>query len=148
MSRSSANTRDSTFRKENVLEALKNIQTSGSFAASAALDKPPPCDISVPGIEGALRMPLDEAQARELIAKAHQAPYGKGEKTLIDKSVRNTWELDASQFAVRGPNWDRWLRGLCQREIAPKLGITGKIRAELYKMLIYERGALFKPHTE
>jgi hypothetical protein len=148
MPRSSANSCNSTFRKEDVLETLNNIQSSGSFAASAALDKPPPCDISVPGIDGALRLPLDEAQARELIAKAHQAPYGKGERTLIDKSVRNTWELDASQFTVAGPKWDAWLRDLCEHEIAPKLGVTGEIRAELYKMLIYEEGALFKPHTE
>lgn len=144
----SADSRSTAFQKEDVLEALNNIQTSGSFAASAALDQPPPCDISVPGIDGALRMPLDEAQARELIAKAHQAPYGKGEKTLIDRSVRNTWELDANQFTVSGPEWEGWLRDLCEREIAPKLGVTGEIRAELYKMLIYEKGALFKPHTE
>lgn len=29
-----------------------------------------------------------------------------------------------------------------------QLGITGPVTAELYKMLLYEKGALFKPHTD
>lgn len=28
------------------------------------------------------------------------------------------------------------------------LGITVPIKAELYKMLVYGKGAMFKPHTE
>ena len=136
------------FRKEDLLEALNSIQTPGSFAFSAAISQPPPCDISVPGV-GNVRMPLEKSQVRELIAKARQAPYGKGAETIVNTSVRNTWEIDASELTFQNPTWEKWLKDLCDEEVGPQLGITGRrVRAEIYKMLIYEKGAMFKAHTE
>lgn len=135
--------------RQRLLEDLDRIQASGSFSFSGELDQPPPCGISVPGI-GKIRLPLDEAQAQELIGLARQAPYGKGEETIVDTSVRNTWELDASQFVCENSKWGTWVQFICERVVKPELGITPTrpVRAELYKMLIYEKGAMFKAHTE
>lgn len=135
--------------KDDLLDALSAIKTSGSFAYSTAIADPPPCDISVPGI-GNIRMPLEESQARELVALARQAPYGKGAETIVDTSVRNTWELDSSQFVCQSPHWNQWLQGVCEDFVVPKLGISPErcIGAVPYKMLIYEKGAMFKAHTE
>lgn len=135
--------------KKRLLENLDHIQASGSFSFSSELDQQPPCGISVPGI-GKIRMPLDDSQAQELIGLARQAPYGKGEETIVDTSVRNTWELDASQFVCGDSKWQKWVQSICDRVVKPELGITPTrpVRAELYKMLIYEKGAMFKAHTE
>lgn len=37
--------------------------------------------------------------AEAIKSRANQAPFGMGERTVVDKSVRDTWELDASQVA-------------------------------------------------
>ena len=49
-------------------------------------------------VEGAglISLPLSPEMARTLIGICNQAPFGKGESTLVDKEVRDTWELDAS----------------------------------------------------
>lgn len=93
-------------------------------------------------------MPLNKGYATKLIEKARQAPYGKGTETLVDTSVRNTWELDASQFTFQEPEaWDTFIQQTCAA-VALYLGIQGPIEAEIYKMLLYEEGAMFKPHTD
>lgn len=133
--------------KEDLLDALKEIKFSGSFAVSGELRNLPPVIIDVPGV-GKIKMPLEEGQARELIATARQAPYGKGAETVVDTAVRNTWELDAGQVSIQHPNWNSYLQ-LLVAKVKRMLGVTGgSIKAELYKMLIYEKGAMFKAHTE
>ncbi|KAK4195621.1 hypothetical protein QBC40DRAFT_258851 [Triangularia verruculosa] len=131
---------------ENILTALRAIETSGSFASSGTVDETPPAGIFIDGI-GDIPMPLSETQAREIITKCRQAPYGRGSDTIVDTSVRNTWELDAAQFSFRDPRWSEFVQRLCE-DVAEDLGIETPIRAEIYKMLIYEEGGQFKPHTE
>lgn len=63
---------------------------------------------------GNITVPLSEAQARQIIAKARQAPYGKGSDTFVDISVRNTWELDPSQFTINSPEWNDYLLEICE----------------------------------
>lgn len=132
--------------KEDLLAALQSIQTSGSFASFNALRDAPPAGLFVQDV-GDISMPLNETQAGQLIAKARQAPYGRGSDTIVDTSVRNTWELDADQFDFRDLGWPTFLQRVCTR-VSRELGINAPIRAELYKMLIYEEGAMFKAHTE
>ncbi|GFP51853.1 hypothetical protein TASIC1_0001000500 [Trichoderma asperellum] len=132
--------------KEDLLSALSAIQTSGSFASFGVLPQPPPVDLFVNDV-GDISLPLSEFQACQLIAKARQAPYGKGSATIVDTTVRNTWELDAGQFTFRNPDWPGFIRDLCAR-VALDLGINEPITAQIYKMLIYEKGAMFKAHTD
>jgi hypothetical protein len=129
-----------------LLGALTSIQTRGSFASFQKLTQTPPADLSVDGV-GDILMPLNEAQASQLIQKARQAPFGKGSDTVVDTAVRNTWELDAAQFSFQNPGWPGFINSICGR-VAMDLGINAPIKAEIYKMLIYEKGAMFKPHTE
>lgn len=131
--------------KDELLQAIENIQVDGTFASSSAVNRLS-AGIFVHGI-GDIATPLSEVQAFQMIAKAHQAPYGKGSDTIVDTSVRNTWELDPSQFELRDPTWAAQVRILCT-QVVETLGINGTIKAELYKMLIYEKGAMFKAHTE
>ncbi|KAK4183521.1 hypothetical protein QBC35DRAFT_393683, partial [Podospora australis] len=106
----------------------------------------PPVGVWVRGV-GDITMPLSEVQARQLIEQSRQAPYGRGNETIVGTSVRDTWELDSSMFVCRDARWPAFLDGI-KRSVAQAMGISIPIRAEIYKMLIYETGAMFKPHTD
>lgn len=80
--------------KEDFLESSTSIRAPGSFASFGSLRQPPPCGLFVHDV-GDVAMPLSESQASQLIAKARQAPYGRGSDTIVDTAVRNTWGLDA-----------------------------------------------------
>ncbi|KAG5999712.1 hypothetical protein E4U54_001704 [Claviceps lovelessii] len=132
--------------KSHLLQALSGIKASGSFASFGVLPDSPPADLSVDGV-GEIALPLSESQARQIIAKAHQAPFGKGSATIVDTAVRNTWELDPEHFTFGNPAWPAFIRNVCAR-VAVDLGIDAPITAQIYKMLIYEKGAMFKAHTD
>jgi hypothetical protein len=136
--------------KNKLLGVLDSIQSSGKFAAFEQLEGFVDPEVFVPGI-GSIQLPLQEQAARSLIETCHQAPFGKGEQTIIDTSVRNTWELDANQFELRSSAWAKYIRKIA-RSALTELGVGEEdmfgIRAELYKLLLYEKGAMFKPHKE
>ncbi|KAI9625870.1 hypothetical protein H4Q26_016118 [Puccinia striiformis f. sp. tritici PST-130] len=127
-------------------EAFEAITTSGTFAAWEALPTIPPTGLVVDGV-GEVPMPMGTEQVRQLIAKSHQAPFGRGSETLVDVAVRNTWQVNGDQLRFLDPAWQGYLVDLSKR-VATSLGIEGPIRTELFKMLIYEKGAMFKPHTD
>jgi len=132
---------------EKLCDALYSIDCSGSFAASSKLKDAHLAPIVVNDI-GPVEFPLSESTALQLIEKARQAPFGMGSETIVDTSVRNTWELDNTQFQLAGEQWTSTI-DIASKWAAKKLGVHGTtVTAELYKMLIYENGALFKAHTE
>lgn len=131
--------------RKGLCEALDAIKAAGSFAAFTKISETSIKPILVRDV-GHIAFPLQETTARQLIEKARQAPYGKGSETFIDTSVRNTWELDAAQLDL-SPQWGSVIDGAC-KWVAQQLGITAPVTTELYKMLIYEEGAMFKAHTE
>jgi hypothetical protein len=68
----------------------------------------------------------------------------------VDTSVRNTWEIDASRLKLLHPkrreHKERMLESVCKQ-----LGIIGgasNVEAQLYKLLVYEQGAMFKAHKD
>lgn len=131
---------------DDLLKAIQNINSTGEFAFWTKFRAPSDLSISIDGV-GNIATPLAESQARQIITKARQAPYGKGTETFVDTSVRNTWELDPSQFTIISAMWRNYLLRACDMA-AEQMGINTPVRAKLYKMLLYEEGAMFKPHTE
>ena len=68
----------------------------------------------------------------------------------MDIAVRNTWELNSSQFELRNPDWISFVNGL-KGDIGKGLGIAnGTLAMDLqpYKLLLYEEGAFFNKHRE
>lgn len=138
--------------KTDILECLDAVQSVGSFATFGKLDGIVEPDIYINFPAGAthIHVPLLEEHAKAIIAVSHQAPFGKGTETIIDTSVRKTWELNHNQFELRNPEWQQYMAQIAKK-VAAELGIsrgTGTFQAQLYKMLLYERGAMFKAHTE
>ncbi|KAH0157794.1 hypothetical protein KCU67_g7769, partial [Aureobasidium melanogenum] len=138
--------------KKDLLNYLDNIASSGDFATMKSFSK-----LSVnPHVrlfgadsqeEVEIGIPLVLQDAQKLIKVARQAPFGKGEQTIVDTSFRNTWELNPSQFSLSN-EWQPYVDTL-MRSACDGLGVkTNDIKAELYKMLLYEKGAMFKPHAD
>ena len=98
---------------------------------------------------GPLTLPVRAAQAKKLIAVARPAKFGRGEETLSDTTIRDTWELTPDQVALGGTNWDSHLRAALAH-VRYELGLPAEaeLRAELNSMLIYGKGQFFLPHQD
>lgn len=68
----------------------------------------------------------------------------------MDTNVRKTWEIFAADFELKNPAWQVFLNKLVCK-VAVRLGVneTGQgVSVQLYKLLLYDEGAMFKPHQE
>ncbi|KAF2277392.1 uncharacterized protein EI97DRAFT_500363 [Westerdykella ornata] len=75
--------------------------------------------------------PLSAEDVRRCIQAGHPAPFGKKDATIVDSS---------------GVHW-----GGIVKQVAKDMALNPKrpgFHAELYKMLLYERGAMFKAHQD
>ncbi len=125
---------------------LTRVKRPGDFCMHGALALPMPM-VQVDGV-GSLSFPLLEAQAAELIAVAERAPYGRGEQTVRDTSVRRVWQIDAARVCLGGKHWAQSLRRVLA-DAARGLGCEdAAIRADLYKLLVYDPGGFFLPHRD
>jgi hypothetical protein len=91
-------------------------------------------------------LPLGKHEAVRLISHCEQAPFGMGERTVVDKEVRDTWEMDASKVEFLNEDWDEWIQEDVVKEVCAALGVNveaSKPRAELYKLLVYETGSQY-----
>src|SRR5438046_10712306 len=79
-------------------EAISQATRSSKFCVAGCLPVVDP-GIEVDGL-GAIKLPLKRAVAKKLVAQCRVAPYGKGTQTLVDRTVRNTWELEPKQFRL------------------------------------------------
>src|SRR3954451_13496781 len=103
---------------EELSQALSKIDRPGSFCVSGS------APAILPGLEveglGSVGLPLNAQQAKELKKHCHQAPYGKGEETVVDTNVRRVWRMEPDTFALTNPDWDRLLAetvGKVQQEL-------------------------------
>ncbi len=97
---------------------------------------------------GLLSFPVTPPQSEALISVADRAPYGRGEQTLVDSSVRACWQIDAEQVTVTGAVWPATFADIVDRA-ATGLGCPPEhTEAHLYKLLIYEPGGFFAPHRD
>ena len=131
---------------EHLLEALAGIDRPGDIFTAG--DRVP----AMPGLEvegiGTVGLPLSKAQARALIRRCRQAPYGKGTQTLVDTDVRRVWELDPAHFELTNPKWEAQIESILE-EVQQRLGLEDrKLSAHLYKLLLYEKGSFFLPHRD
>lgn len=129
------------------LEALlRAIDRPGDYCMQDRLLAPMP-RVAVDGA-GSLSFPITEEQARALTAVAEQAPYGRGEQTLVDSTVRACRQIDAERVSMTGGAWDETLDEVVDRA-ATGLGCPPEHTfAHLYKLLVYEPGGFFAPHRD
>ncbi|KAF7789413.1 hypothetical protein EIP86_000357 [Pleurotus ostreatoroseus] len=124
-------------------------------------------DAPNPGLQlsdiGPIGIPLSSREAQVIKTCAEQAPFGMGERTVVDTSVRDTWQMDADkvstfenikkaqrtkdhiQVSFCNPTWSVWLQRVVT-EVCSSLGVNhaaSQPRCELYKLLLYETGSQY-----
>lgn len=127
-------------------DVLKSIDRPGDYFVEGRLESLPP-RMRVASV-GKIAFPILEAQVAALIAAAEQAPYGRGPDTVLDRSVRDCWQIEAGNVDLSGPPWEASLASILDR-LANGLGLPrGGISVRLYKLLIYEPGGFFAEHRD
>jgi len=126
-------------------EILGEVDRPGDFFASGYAEFLAP-RLEVEGV-GPIALPLLSAQAKQLIKAATRAPYGRGADTVVDTKVRRTWQIEAGRVGISGKHWSKTLDGIVERA-AEGLGVAGPVTAELYKLLVYDKGSFFISHRD
>lgn len=126
-----------------IRQLLAAVDRPGDFFATGTVETATPA-ITVDRLR--LSFPVPDSQARGLIELAELAPYGRGGETLVDPAVRKVWQIAAPRVAI-GARWQRTLDAIVA-DAAHGLGVSGSVRAALYKMLVYDAGSFFVEHRD
>ena len=128
-----------------LVELLGTVRRPGDFCTSGTVELLAP-SLEVAGV-GPVALPLLPLQAEQLAAVAEQAPYGRGQDTLVDTAVRRTWQIGPDKVRITGRHWPRTLEAILAR-VAQGLGVSDPIEAEFYKLLLYDAGSFFVSHRD
>ena len=129
-----------------LISLMEKVENPGAFSVSGELTAIPP-GLKVKGF-GMVALPFLEQQAKALIQLSEQAPFGRGEETIVDTKVRNVWQISSENFELTNPQWEKALQESI-KQMGKELGLHGcKINFEQYKLLIYEKGSFFTSHRD
>lgn len=130
-----------------IVELLADIAPPGAFA----VQRTAPAEalrIEVEGV-GPLELPVPPRTAAKLRDVAKPARYGLRDRTVLDRSVRNSWEIARRRIRIDQRRWNAVLIPLLD-DIRAGLGLAEgvELKAELHNMLLYERGQFFRSHQD
>jgi 2OG-Fe(II) oxygenase superfamily len=133
--------------RERLARLLDDSEPGGSFSAQLLV----PAhflQLEVTGV-GPVSLPVRAPQAKKLIAAARPAMFGRGEETLTDTKVRDTWEITPDQVRLGGPGWTALMDSALEH-FRDELGLppVTRLRAEPHSMLVYGKGQFFLPHQD
>jgi hypothetical protein len=90
------------------------------------------------------RPPLSERDPNLLKNSDRQAPFGKGDQTVVDTEVRDTREIDPAKVSFTNPAWTSFVEKVVLNMVWTELGVAPyrtTPKCELYKLLLYETGS-------
>ena len=119
-----------------------DAQAASSVELTAGLDD---LRLKVDGF-GPVRFPVTPAKARKLLGLG-LARFGRGEETLTDPDVRDTWEIP--KHLVRA-EWDAATLKDVLATLKEALGLPNgaRLTAELHSLLVYEENQHFLTHQD
>jgi hypothetical protein len=137
--------------KTGICNALSSVEAFGPFSCFYQLQAFPNPGLFINGL-GTIALPLSVQDAKAIASSpvTHQSPFGKGSQTLVDTSVRKSWQIDPEHFQLRDPILDNWVKRIVEA-VAGTLNVAcgpDDVTAKLYKLLLYEEGAFFLPHQD
>ena len=96
---------------------------------------------------GQVRFPVTPAKARKLAGLGQPARFGRGEETLTDPDVRDTWEIP--KHLVRAEWNDATLKDILAT-VKEELGLpnAAELTADLHSLLVYETNQHFLAHQD
>jgi hypothetical protein len=92
-----------TFARDRFASLLGNAVAAGAFSARRTAS-PDDLRLEVRGV-GPIALPVSVRQAKELCLMGRPARFGKGEQTLLDAKVRDTWEIPKSRVKIDKRQW-------------------------------------------
>src|SRR6266700_2244577 len=136
-----------TYPRDRFASLLGDAAVAGAFGARRTA-RPDDLRLEVGGI-GRIALPVSVWQAKQLCLVGRPARFGKGERTLLDAKVRDTWEIPRSRVKIDKRPWNATLRPVLDR-LRADLGLPEECRleAELHSMLVYAPGQFFAPHKD
>jgi hypothetical protein len=136
-----------TTSRDRFASLLGGAATAGSFSARRTA-RPNDLRLEVTGV-GPISLPVPVRQAKELCLIGRPARFGRGEQTLLDAKVRDTWEVPKSRVKVDKRQWNATLRPVLDR-LRADLGLPEEceLAAEFHAMLVYAPGQFFAPHQD
>ena len=91
---------------------------------------------------------LERESIETLAALGHPAPFGQGEHTVYDESVRRCTQIEGGRVQASGAGW----RGACdaiRAALATEMGLAGcDIEIEVHKLLLYDVSGHFDSHAD
>ena len=133
--------------REGFLNTLNDVSGSNVFARTVNGAELPNPGLQINNL-GLIGLPLSEYDAKAIISEARQSPFGRGDQTLVDQTIRKSWELSPTQFQLRNPAWQDAIQNIVSTvyESLDLMCGSSNVRAELYKLLLYEEGAFFRSY--
>ena len=116
------------------------MQLPGSYAYSSLLPFAPLACLTIEGL-GNIGLPVSETDVKRVTGFAS---LGQGRRTIINKKVQDTWEVEASHIEFRNPKWYSYVQDLAIKTVCSKLGLTKydtPLWCELDKLLVYGTGS-------
>ncbi len=128
-------------------DLLKGVGAAGASSARRTA-RPNDLRLEVRDV-GPITFPVPVTQAKQLCLVGRPARFGKGEQTLLDRGVRDTWEIPRSRIKIDKRQWDRTLRPTLDA-LRADLGLPAEctLTAEFHAMLVYGPGQFFAPHQD
>jgi hypothetical protein len=126
---------------------LGGVGQAGAFSARRTA-RPDDLRVEVRDV-GPVAFPVSVRQAKQLCLVGRPAWFGRGEQTLLDRGVRDTWEVPKSRIRIDKRQWDRTLVPVLDA-VRADLGLPPgcRLRAEFHAMLVYGPGQFFAPHQD
>src|SRR5580658_7343924 len=120
-----------------------DAQTAFSVELTAGTDD---LSLEVEGF-GHVRFPVTPAKARKLLGLGQPARFGRGEETVTDPDVRDTWEIP--KHLVRA-KWDDAALKAALATVKEELGLPNGagLTADLHSLLVYEPNQFFLVHQD
>ena len=96
---------------------------------------------------GHVKFPVTPAKARKLLGLGQPARFGRGEETLTDPDVRDTWEIP--KHLVRA-EWNHARLKDILATVKEELGLpnAAELTADLHSLLVYETNQHFLAHQD
>jgi hypothetical protein len=108
--------------------------------------RPDDLALEVEGL-GAVKFPVTAVRARKLIELGRPARFGRGEETVTDPGVRDTWEIPKK--LVRA-TWNAPMLTVILATVKKELGLPvgAELTADLHSLLVYEPNQFFLAHQD
>jgi len=121
----------------------------GDEQAAFSVELTAPADALHLDVEGfgPVKLPVTPAKARKLLGLGQPARFGRGEETLTDLEVRDTWEIPT--HLVRA-GWDEATLKDVLATVKEELGLPARatLTTEFHSLLVYEPDQFFLPHQD